>query len=594
MRRSSIVWSALALVAACNSSGQVDLGNFLPPYVVSTASGGGGSAPVGTPLADSLVVAVVFQGQNGSANAPVTSGTIHWAVTSGGGSLGSGGVTTLDNALDTKGSAAVRWVLGPTVGDQTVTATLVIAASQQAPSGSVLTATFHATGLAAPQPQLVITPRSLTLPAGGVGTLVAVTQNVPTGTTVQWQSRSNVATLPPNATGGTIAVTGANAGSTFVVATVGSAKDSVQVTVQAPQTPTLTITPNGLTVTAGQKATFTATTTNAPTGTVVQWQSANPSLATIDAPGTGGTVSVTAVAAGHVYIRAIAGTVRDSVLLNVNPVPVGSVTAVARIINLRVGDTVTVVGTARDAAGNVIPNRQFNYVSSDPSILQINSTTGLALAIAAGNPIVTATNVDDPTLRSATVALTIARPTVLVTPHRVQVPLGGTVQLTSTVTNAAPGVTPLWSSRNQSVAIVDPTTGLVTAKGPDSTYVVASLTGGVADSALIVVPRGGAPVRMTIVPDSLAAGATVKFGASIPYTATLYDASGNVTSIEAGASIGFATDVSSVASVSIAPTDPSTGIVRGVNPGTTYVRAFYVRGTQQTNIFAVSKVTVTP
>jgi hypothetical protein len=99
----------------------------------------------------------------------------------------------------------------------------------------------------------------------------------------------------------------------------------------------------------------------------------------------------------------------------------------------------------------------------------------------------------------------------------------------------------------------------------------------------------GPPAKLTLSPMTaeLAAGQTA------PFTARLLDAAGGETVAEANSQVGFAVDVSGVASVSIDMSNPLVGNVMARRPGMTAVRAFYVRDGQQTNIFAAADLTVT-
>lgn len=108
----------------------------------------------------------------------------------------------------------------------------------------------------------------------------------------------------------------------------------------------------------------------------------------------------------------------------------------------------------------------------------------------------------------------------------------------------------------------------------------------------LVLPSAGraaeAPASMTLAP----ASADVGLNATAPFTATLLDASGQPTTVEANSSVGFAVDDSPIADVTIDAANPLVGNVRGKAAGMTTVRAFYVRDGQQTNIFASAMVRV--
>ncbi|HET7229618.1 MAG TPA: hypothetical protein VFJ16_06420 [Longimicrobium sp.] len=106
-----------------------------PPASLSITAGANQSAFAGTRLADSVAVKVVDA--NGRS---VPGATVQFQVTSGGGSVSPALVAT-----DTSGTARAAWILGATVGAQTLAATVMGANGQ--PVASV---TFNATANAAP------------------------------------------------------------------------------------------------------------------------------------------------------------------------------------------------------------------------------------------------------------------------------------------------------------------------------------------------------------------------------------------------------------------------------------------------------------
>jgi hypothetical protein len=82
------------------------------PATVEIVEGDGQVARAGSPLADSLVVRLADQGGKG-----VRGRTVSWIVSSGGGSVTPGAVTT-----DADGLAAAQWILGPSPGPNTLNA----------------------------------------------------------------------------------------------------------------------------------------------------------------------------------------------------------------------------------------------------------------------------------------------------------------------------------------------------------------------------------------------------------------------------------------------------------------------------------------
>ena len=89
--------------------------NLQPPTAsaIAAVSGSGQSGPVGSTLADPLVVLVT----DGSGE-PVQGVQVQWAV------QGDGSVSEAETETGTNGRASVGWTLGPTAGEQTATATV--------------------------------------------------------------------------------------------------------------------------------------------------------------------------------------------------------------------------------------------------------------------------------------------------------------------------------------------------------------------------------------------------------------------------------------------------------------------------------------
>ena len=106
------IWAAAGLLAV--SSLRCDNGNIDPTLAtdIEIVSGDDQSGVVGQPLANPLVVRVTDENGNG-----VPGESVQWAV-SGGGSVSSSVVKT-----GSDGRASVQRILGPTVGQQTTTAT---------------------------------------------------------------------------------------------------------------------------------------------------------------------------------------------------------------------------------------------------------------------------------------------------------------------------------------------------------------------------------------------------------------------------------------------------------------------------------------
>src|SRR3954468_5910512 len=105
------LWTTMILIAAVSLRCSDNTGNSTAK-TIEAVSGDNQSASAGEPLANSLIVLVKDDAGN-----PVQGVDVHWAA-QGGGSVSSGTVKT-----GSDGRSAVQRTLGPTVGEQTTTAT---------------------------------------------------------------------------------------------------------------------------------------------------------------------------------------------------------------------------------------------------------------------------------------------------------------------------------------------------------------------------------------------------------------------------------------------------------------------------------------
>jgi uncharacterized protein YjdB len=122
-------------------------------------------------------------------------------------------------------------------------------------------------------------------------------------------------------------------------------------------------------------------------GPVLFWSSSDPTLASVTQNGVvtalapGGPVTIAASALGK------SGTARITVI----PVPVAAVSVTSPRGTLFAGQRLQLTATVRDAAGNVLSDREIVWHSSDDRIATV-SNTGLVTGISAGGPVtITAT-----------------------------------------------------------------------------------------------------------------------------------------------------------------------------------------------------------
>lgn len=316
----------IATFAAVALSACTEPKKDVTPASVTALSATTFSGVVGTQLASPIQVVVKNAGGEPLEMIPVT-----FAVTSGGGSVGSATVTT-----DTAGRASTTWTLGTTAGTQTVTATVSTTGTT-----AVAPLTFTATAAAGPATTMtkVAGTDALTATAGStVATPPAVKVTDQYGNPI-----ANVLVTFAVASGGG-SVTGAsvNTGADGVARLgswrLGSVVGANSVTASAASLPTLTFTATGVagavarveitntapTLTTGQTFKLTAraldANNNVISGATIGWSSANANVATVDATGT-----VTAVGAGTALITASSGGVSATQTISVIGHPSGVV-----------------------------------------------------------------------------------------------------------------------------------------------------------------------------------------------------------------------------------------------------------------------------
>lgn len=209
----------------------------------------------------------------------------------------------------------------------------------------------------------------------------------PGGRTISWVSRDPaIASVTSSGQ-----VTGVAAGNTRVgVSTPGAATtvfDSVNVAVQTAPILSVTLQPKPHTIYLAQSGALRAVIVDAlgvVRGRNVSWQSRNASLVTVIPVGsTPDSAVLVGVSLGSTYVHANnASGLRDSSLVNVQLVPVASVTVTPPAAAVNLANTTQLIATAKDAAGNTL-SRSITWVSLAPSIASVDAT-GLVTANAGG------------------------------------------------------------------------------------------------------------------------------------------------------------------------------------------------------------------
>ena len=283
----------------------------------------------------------------------------------------------------------------------------------------------------------------------------------------------------------------------------------------------IVITPDTATLVVGTTRSFTAQPEDGSgkpiAGVTVIWASGDTSLATVTQSGV-----VTALKPGTVQIAAAAQGVNGYATVTVTPVPVASVVVAPSAAMVRVGKTVQLTDTLKDAKGNVLTGA-VTWAAGDTTIAKV-STTGLVTAIAVGTTQVTASASGKSAAAAITVTL-VPVASVKVTPATDTLVIAQQVTLVASafdsLGNALTGRIASWSSNNTAVASVTAAGGLVTGNTVGTASITATIEG-ITASALVTVNQP--PVAsIAISPHP----ASVAISGIATLTATLKDARGD-------------------------------------------------------------------
>jgi trimeric autotransporter adhesin len=204
--------------------------------------------------------------------------------------------------------------------------------------------------------------------------------SVMTGQVVTWASSNNaVATV--NAAGLVTAVT---RGSATITATTGGKSGTATIFVIDPTVATVTVTATvpspffvGATVQASAVSKDGANNTLA--GVVVTWTSSDTSVSTVSSTGL-----ITAKKAGSAVITATAGGKSGTLTVTPSLVPVSSLTLAASG-DAKVGRTITLLPTLKNASGATLPNTQrvLVWASTDTTVATVDAA-GVLLGMSVG------------------------------------------------------------------------------------------------------------------------------------------------------------------------------------------------------------------
>ena len=298
---------------------------------------------------------------------------------------------------------------------------------------------------------------------------------------------------------------------------------------------------------------------NIITNPSIVWTSSDPNVAAVN-PVTGQVTAGTT--AGTANITAIIGAIASTpAIITVNPDAVVNTiipSASSQALNPNGNYTLTIV--AKDSYGNIIPNPNVTYTSSNPSVASVDPVTGQVTAgTAAGTATITITAGGVNTTVTITVNSGPAS-TVTLSPTTYTLNIGATYNLNATVkdvydnTITNPSIT--WVSSNTSIATVD-VSGKVTAGTVAGTANITATIGTITSTPAIITVNPG--LVNTITPATTAQ--TLSLGDSYAITATATDSYGNAIS---NPGVTYTSSNPSIASV-----DPVTGqVTAGTTAGT--------------------------
>ena len=337
-------------------------------------------------------------------------------------------------------------------------------------------------------------------------------------------------------------VTALKAGETEILVQVGnlSARCTVSVTVPV-ESVSLDLTT--LAMEMGQEVTLNAKVLpEDATDAALTWKSSKPSVASVSE---GGVVKALSVGTAVITVSAGGKEATCQITVHEKIIPVESITLSKTEVTVAKGRTVTLSATVKPADAT---DKTVTWRSSDETVATVDDK-GKVTGVKGGTAVVTARAGEAEA--TCTVEVTAEVESVTLSEKNIDVPEGGTAQLTATVNpDDATDKTLTWSSSNTSIATVDGN-GLVTGvKGGKTVVTVKAGKKSASCSVTVTVPvesisldktsasvDEGSTLRLfaTVYP-SYASDKTVTWTSSDENVATV-DAEGNVTGVYRGTAV---------------------------------------------------------
>jgi len=317
---------------------------------------------------------------------------------------------------------------------------------------------------------------------------------------------------------------------------------------------------------ATQQLNATVAPTNATDRSVV-WSSSNPAVATVSVTGL-----VRGIGGGSAVISAATndGGLTATANVTVNVIPVTGVTVAPATANVNIGMTQQLTATVAPATAS---NRNVTWSTSDSSVATV-SDTGLVTGGRAGTATITVRTDDGGRTATSAITVTFVPVTgVTLAPANAAITAGGMLQLNASIAPAnASNRNLIWSSSNNSVAIVSET-GNVFGVGAGTATITVRTVDGARTAASEVSVTAVSVTSVTLTP----ATAALTAGTAQQLTATVAPSNAS------DRSVTWSSSNTAVATIS------NTGLVTAVRAGTATITARTVDGART----ATSVITVT-
>jgi alpha-tubulin suppressor-like RCC1 family protein len=242
------------------------------------------------------------------------------------------------------------------------------------------------------------------------------------------------------------------------------------------------------------------------TGRTITWSTGSPDIATVNAEGV-----VTGVTVGQAIITATAEGKTARATITVRPVPAASVIITPDSTSIVLGSTVTLTAQVKDDQGTTLPDRLVRWQSNAPTVVSIDSLSGVAKGLAGGSALITATSEGKSRTARIVVQVPVASVTVQTALDTLEAydALPMSAVLRDVNQNVLTGRVVRWSSSNPAVATVDSVTGLLTGLDRGTVTVTATSEGKSGTASRVVVIKYRALVAGTQHSCDIASGGIV-------------------------------------------------------------------------------------